>query len=153
MPMVPCASIISESEVSIMVLCLLCPSRYTAMQIKNCSKSTSVIKVATIIQTVPHTPVIVWNWSIHCLSLSAMFNSLHRRTNQESFKKHLCNQGSYYEKYGQFPLRKGSHHVQPPNHCFSLSARMNGTQKRPINNTLHVLRCAKRHLSGWSDIK
>jgi len=41
------ASIIFESEVSITVFCLLCSPRYTAVQIKNCSKSTSVIKVAT----------------------------------------------------------------------------------------------------------
>jgi len=27
------------------------------------------------------------------------------------FEKHLCNQGSHYEKYGRFPLRKGSHYV------------------------------------------
>ena len=39
------ASFISESEVSIMVLCQLC---YTAVQSKNCSKSTSVIKVAAV---------------------------------------------------------------------------------------------------------
>ena len=26
--------------------------------------------------------------------------------NQELFEKHLCNQSSYYEKYGQFPLRR-----------------------------------------------
>jgi len=45
---VPRASIISESEVSITVLCLPCSPRYTAVQIKNCSKSTPVIKVATM---------------------------------------------------------------------------------------------------------
>jgi len=40
--------IISESEVSIMVLCLLCSPCYTAVRIKNCSKSMSVIKVVTM---------------------------------------------------------------------------------------------------------
>jgi len=45
---IPRASIISESEVSITVLCMPCSPRYTAVQIKNCSKSTPVIKVATI---------------------------------------------------------------------------------------------------------
>ena len=44
--MVAHASIISESEVSITVFGLLCSPHYTAVQIKNCSKSTSVIKVA-----------------------------------------------------------------------------------------------------------
>jgi len=33
-----------------------------------------------------------------------MFNLLHSSTNQELFEKHLCNQGSHYEKYGLFPL-------------------------------------------------
>ena len=42
------ASIISESEVSIKVLCPQYSPRYTAVHIKNCLKSTSVIKVATM---------------------------------------------------------------------------------------------------------
>jgi len=55
--MIARASIISESEVSITVLCLLCSPRYTAIRIKNCSKSMSVIKVATARNTiVPHAP-------------------------------------------------------------------------------------------------
>jgi len=117
------------SKVSIMVLCLLCSPCYTAVRIKNYSKSTSVIKVATMkIQMALHAPVI-WNWSIHCPSLSATFDSLYSSTNQELFEKHLCSQGSHYEKYGQFPLHKGSHHMQPPKQYFSLSAKMNGTQK------------------------
>jgi len=43
--MVPRASIMSESEVSITVLCLLCSPRWTAVRIKNCSKSMRAIKV------------------------------------------------------------------------------------------------------------
>ena len=42
------ASIISESEVSIAVFCLLCSPRYTTVRIKKCLKSTSVLKVATM---------------------------------------------------------------------------------------------------------
>jgi len=38
--------LLSETEVSIALLCQLCLTRYTAVQIKNCLKSTSVIKVA-----------------------------------------------------------------------------------------------------------
>jgi len=49
--MVSRASIISESEVSITVLCLLCSPHYTAVRIKNCLKSTSVITVATMKNT------------------------------------------------------------------------------------------------------
>jgi len=61
-----------------------------------------------------------------------MFNSLHSSTDQELFEKHLCNQGNLYGKYGQFPLRTGSHHMQPPNQRFSLSAQTNGTQRRTL---------------------
>ena len=45
--MVSHTPIIFESEVSLTVLCLLCLHRYIAIRIKNCSKSTSVITVAT----------------------------------------------------------------------------------------------------------
>jgi len=41
----------SETEVSIALLCQLCLTRYTAVRIKNCSKSTSVIKAATMKST------------------------------------------------------------------------------------------------------
>jgi len=41
----------SISEVSIIVLCLLCSPRYTALRIKNCLKSTSVITVAAMKNT------------------------------------------------------------------------------------------------------
>jgi len=44
----------------------------------------------------------------------------------------ICNRGSHYEKYGWFLLCKESHHVQPPNQCFSLSTKLNGTQKRTL---------------------
>jgi len=57
----------SEIEVSIALICQLCSTHYTAVQIKNCLKSISVIKVATMKST------------------------------------------------DDFSLRKGSHHVQPPN--------------------------------------
>jgi len=40
-----------KSEVSVMLPCQLCPTRYIAVLIKNCSKSTSVIKAATIKNT------------------------------------------------------------------------------------------------------
>jgi len=146
--MVPCASIISESEVSITALCLLCSPRYTAVQIKNCSKSISVIKVAIMKNTVVlHHPVIIWNWSIHSPSLSAMFISLHRSMNQELLEKHFCNQGSHYEKYRRFrlfQLCKESHHMQLPNQHFSLSAKMNGTQRRTLVSPwrIHCMYCS-----------
>ena len=49
--MVPRPSYINyhqKSEVSIMLRCRLCSTRYTAVRIKNCLKSTSAIKIATM---------------------------------------------------------------------------------------------------------
>jgi len=140
------ASLISESEVSITVLCLLFSPHYTAVQIKNCSKSMSIIKV----WIVPCAPVIIWNWSIHFPSLSAMFNLLHSSTNQELFVKHLYNQGSPLWK---FPLCKGSHHVQPPNQCFLLSAKMNGAQRRTLLNLwrMHCMYCSMPKVTSWAE--
>ena len=40
-----------KSEVSIMLHCQLCSTHYTAIRIKNCLKSTSAIKVATMKNT------------------------------------------------------------------------------------------------------
>ena len=40
-----------KSEVSIMLRCWLCSTRYTAVRIKNCLKSTSTIKIATMKNT------------------------------------------------------------------------------------------------------
>ena len=44
------------------------------------------------------------------------------------------------------------------NHCFSLSAKTNGTYVKKdtgmsMKDGLHVLRYAKRHLSGWSNVE
>ena len=40
-----------KSEVSIMLRCRLCSTRYTAVRIKNCLKSFSAIKIATMTNT------------------------------------------------------------------------------------------------------
>ena len=40
-----------KSEVSITLRCRLCSTRYTAVRIKNCLKSTSAIKIATMKNT------------------------------------------------------------------------------------------------------
>jgi len=55
--------------------CLPCPPCYTAVQIKNCSKSMSVITMYAENTIVPCALVLIWNWSIHCPSLSAILNS------------------------------------------------------------------------------
>ena len=79
--------------ISIMLRCQLCSTRYTAVQIKNCSKSTSTIKVATIKK---------YRWflfrreTIICYrqidtSLSAKMNGTQRRTLVSSWRMHcMC---------------------------------------------------------------
>jgi len=156
--MVAHASIISENEVSITVLCLLCSPCYIAVRIKNCSKSMSVIAVATMKSTmVTRAPVIVWNRSIHCPSLSAMFNSLHSSTNQEIFEKHLCNKSSHYEKYRQFLITQRKPLCATTKlTLFTVSKDEWNTKEdtgKSLKNLLHILQCAKRHLSGWSDVE
>jgi len=51
---------------------------------------------------------------------------------------------------GQFPLRKGSHLVQPPN---SLSAEMNGTQRRTLVSPrrMHWTYCGMPKGNSWVD--
>ena len=54
-------------------------------------------------------------------------------------------------------VSKGSHHMLASNRHLSLSAKMNRTEKedtgKSMKNALHVLRYAKRHLSGRSDVE
>ena len=100
--MVARALIVFESEVSFTALCLLCSPHYTGLFEKyTCNQGNHYGKYD----------------GTHCPSLSAiyMFNLLLSSMNQELYEKYLCNQSSHYEKYIRFPLRKGSHHLQPPN--------------------------------------
>jgi len=125
---------------------------FTPLHIKNCLKSTSEIEVATTkIQwcRVPHlsseTEV-----SINCLSLSAMFDSLHSSTNQELFEKHLCNKSSHYEKYRRFLVmqRKPSRATTKLT-PFTISKDEWNTKEdtgQSLKNALDILRYAKRHL-------
>jgi len=123
------------------------------------SKNTSVISVATMKFTmVPHAPVIVWNWSIHCPSLlSAMFDSLHSSTNQEVFEKHLCNKSSHYEKCGWFLVMQRKPSRATTNLMLFIVSKDEWNTKEDtgkfLKNALNVLQCAKRHLLGWSDVE
>ena len=90
---------------------------------------------------------------INYASLSAMFNPLHSSTNQELFKKHLCNQNSHYEKYGRFPLLR---HTTAKSTLFAVSKDEWDTKEdtgKSMKNTLYVLRYSKRHFLGQSDIE
>jgi len=85
--MIARASIISENEVSITVLCLLCSPRYTAVQIKNYSKSMSVIKVATARNTiVPRAPQLSSETEVSIALLCQLCSTCYT---QEVFEKHL----------------------------------------------------------------
>ena len=70
------------------------------------------------------------------------FNPLHSISNQELFEKHLCNQSiqSLSTMKNTISIAKGNHHMLPPNQHFSLSAKMNGTQRR-ILVSMHCMYC------------
>ena len=105
---------------------------------------------------VQHAPVYCLKLSIHCPSLSAVFDSLHSSTNQEVFEKHLCIKSSHYDKYGWFlvTLRKPSR-ATTKLMLFTVSKDEWNTKEdsgKCLKNTLHILWYAKRHLSDWSDV-
>ena len=77
-------------------------------QIKNSTKSTSVTKKAATIKNTNGAACPSYRcrahqlssekWNILYASLSTILDSLHTNMNQDLVKKHLCNQGSHYEK-------------------------------------------------------
>jgi len=81
-----------------------------------------------------------------------MFILLHSSKSQELFEKHLCNKSSHYEKYGQFLV------MQRKPSCattklipFMVSKDEWNTKEdtgKSLENAMHVLRYAKRQLSG-----
>jgi len=101
-------------------------------------------------------PVIVCNWSIHCPSLSAMFDLLHSSMDQEVFEKHLCNKSSHYEKYRRFLItQRKSSCATTKLTLFTVSKDEWNTKDtgKSLKNALYILRYAKRHLSSWSDVE
>ena len=96
-----------KSEVSITFHCRLCSTRYTAVRIKNCLKSTSAIKIATM-------------------------------KNTDNFH------------YGGKPLHAAK--LTP----FVVSKHEWDTKEdtgKSMKNALYILRYAKRHLLGRSDVE
>ena len=97
-----------KSEVFITLCCRLFSTRYTAVRIKNCLKSTSAIKIATM-------------------------------TNADDF---------HYEGKPSRAIAKAT--------LFAVSKDEWNTKEdtgKSMKNALYVLRYAKRHLSGRSDVK
>jgi len=145
---------LSESEVcNYASLSTMFKRCYTAKQIKNCKKSTSVTKAATIKNTngtvCPSRTLqlLCEKWSIHYASLSTIFNSLHSSINRDLVEKHLCNPSSYYEKYGWFLLhmqRKPSR-VTTKLTLFTVS-KMTGMHRRHEESIIRTAVCQQAHL-------
>ena len=138
-----------------MLHCQLCYSCYTALQIKNCSKSTPAIHAYCIKRKKLAIPSYISYClkSIHYASLSAMFNPLHSNTNQGLFEKYLCNQSNHYEKYGY--ERKPSC-ATAKSTLFTVSKDEWDTKEdtgKSMKNALYVLRYAKRHYWDRSNVK
>ena len=126
--MIARASIITESEVSITVLHLLCSPRYTAIQIKTCLKGMSVIKVTTARNTiVQRVPQLLSETEVSITLLCQLCLTCYRAVQiKKCLKSTSVLKVATMKSTGNFSLRKGSHHVQPPNQRFSLSEKMNG---------------------------
>ena len=97
---------IHSGDVSITLRCRLCSTRYTTVQIKNCSKSTSAIKIATM-----------------------------KNTDDFHYERKLSHATA---KLTLFAVSKGEWDTKDIG--------------KSMKNALYVLRYAKRHLSGRSDI-
>jgi len=63
---------------------------------------------------------------------------IHSFTNKEQYEKCLCKESSQV-----WATSLIAHHVQPPNQCLSLSAKMNGTQRKSIKNAFNILKYVK----------
>ena len=88
--------------------------------------------------------------------MSAIFNLLHSSTNQELFEKQLCNHNSHYENTDDFCFKGKLPRATAKLTPFALSKDEWHTKEetgKSMKNALYVLRYAKRHLSGRSDIE
>ena len=97
-----------KSEVSITLRCRICSTHYTAVRIKNCLKSTSVVK------------------------------------------------NSHYENMDDFRFEGKPSRATFKSTLFAVSEDEWDTKEdtgKSMKNALYILWYAKRHLSGWSDIK
>ena len=97
-----------KSKVSITLRCRLCSTRYTAVRIKNCLKSTSAIEIATM-------------------------------KNTDNFRFEGKPSGAR-AKSTPFPVSKDEWDTKEDT-------------GKSIKNALHVLRYAKRHLLGRSNVE
>jgi len=114
--MVPQASIIPESEVSITVLCLPCSLHYTVVRIKNCSKCTPLIKVATMKIRWCCVPQLSSETEVSISLLCQLFSTCYTAVRiKNCLKSTSVIKVATMKNTDGFLLHKGSHHVQPPN--------------------------------------
>ena len=138
--------LLSEGEVAIIIPNQLCSICNTVVQIKNnyCSKSTFVLKVATmkntmvpcILSSKSETYIMLLSCRLHCSML---------------FEKQLCNQNTHYEKYRQFLLHKGAIACYQQINTFAFSKDEWNTKEdtgKSMKNILNILWYAKRHHPG-----
>jgi len=81
------------------------------------------------------------------VSIAFLCQLLHSSMNQELFEKHLCNQGSHYEHYPKEAINC-NHQIN-----FSLSAKMNGTQRRTLVSPwrMHCMHCSMPKGTTWAE--
>ena len=107
--MVARASIISKSEVSITVLCLLCSPRYTTVQIMNCSKTMSVTTVATMKIWWSRAPQLSSETEVFIVFLCQLCSTRYTAVRIKNFSKStFVIKVVTMKKYGQFLLQKES---------------------------------------------
>ena len=85
-----------------------------------------------------------------------MFNPLHSNTNQELLEKRLCNQNSHYENTDDFRFEEKPSHARAKSTPFPVSKDEWDTKEdtgKSMKNSLYVLRYAKRHLLGQSNVE
>ena len=67
---------------------------------------------------VPHAPLYQLSSESEVSFVSYVQPATQYSTSQEMFKKYVVIKvANHYEKYGIFPLQKGSHHEPPQNQC------------------------------------
>jgi len=139
----------------------LSSTRYMAVQIENCLKTTSVrdhLQFSTFLKSYkehsfsnPLPP----SQSIQLIHHGCMYTRTNTHTLYDLLFPLYCNQSSLYGKPGNKGFQ-GSHHMLPPIRHFADSKDEWNTKEdtdKFLKNALCILRYTKRHLSGWNNVK
>ena len=149
-----------KSEVSITLLCQLCSTHYSAVQIKNCLKSTSAIHAYTERK----------KWccrssyiNYHLKSeVSVMLRCQLCSTHYTAVRIKNCLKSTSAIKIATMKNTYDFHYEGKPS-CATAKSTLFTVSKdewdtkedtgKSMNNALYILRYAKRHLSGRSDVE